>query len=104
MEKHDRFDTLGDPRAYGRLLLLGLWMRAAFVGAAFALAGIASLLDSQHGVSISMALTWIAAGATFAWLAWQRTRAALDRIDAVETPRSESRDRSPMRPVTRVPA
>lgn len=104
MEKHDRFDTVGDPQAYGRLLLLGLWMRAAFVGAAFALAGVASLFDPQHGVSISMALTWIAAGATFAWLAWQRTRAALDRIDTVDTPHPKSRDASPMRAVSRVPA
>lgn len=82
MEQHDRTDTLDHRPATGpSLLLLGLWLRSIFVGAAFAVAGLAALLDRAQGLPALTAVTWVAAGSTFAWLAWQRTAALLDRLD-----------------------
>lgn len=82
MEQHDRTDTLDHRPATGpSLLLLGIWLRSIFVGAAFALAGLAALLDRAQGLPALTAVTWVAAGGTFAWLAWQRTAALLDRLD-----------------------
>ena len=51
METTDRLDVL-DRRAppTRNLLLLGLWMRSAWVGAAFAVVGVASLIDPPEGV------------------------------------------------------
>lgn len=104
MEEHDRLDTLDHRAPTGRnLLLLGLWMRAAFVGTAFAAAGFAALIDPPQGMPFLTALTWIVAGGTFAWLAWQRTAALLDRIDTNEPTQSDRDDASPTRRVARVP-
>ena len=74
-------ETIDHRAVTGRTLLLGLWMRSAFVGGALAVAGFASMIDPPQGVSFVMAFTWIVAGATFAWLAWQRAVALLHRID-----------------------
>ena len=81
MERHGALETTDQPAVTERTLLLGLWMRSAFVGGALAAAGFASLIDPPQGVSFVMAFTWVVAGATFAWLAWQRTVALLRRID-----------------------
>jgi len=56
-------------------------MRSAFIGAAGAAAGVASMIDPQ-GASSMTALILIGVGIGFAGLAWQRTAALLDRIDA----------------------
>jgi hypothetical protein len=81
MEQHDRTDTLDHRPATGpSLLLLGIWLRSIFIGAAFALAGLAALLDRAQGLPALTAMTWVAAGGTFAWLAWQRTAALLERL------------------------
>jgi len=104
MEKHDRLDTLDHRPPTGRnLLQLGFWMRSAFVGAFFAAAGFAALIDPPQGLPFLTALTWIAAGSTFAWLAWQRTAALLDRVDADESTRADRDDASPIRQVVRAP-
>ena len=66
-------------------LALGLWMRGSIVGAAVALAGIASLFAQPPAVSTLVALTWIAAGGTFGWLSWQRACALLDGIERDES-------------------
>lgn len=68
------------PDPAGRYVLLGLWLRGSLVGAAFVTAGLASLLTQPQPIPALTALTWIAAGATFSWLSWQRTRALLDRM------------------------
>ncbi len=60
MEKHDHLDTLDHRPPTGRnLLLLGLWMRSTFVGAAFAAAGFVALIDPPQGVPFLTALTWM---------------------------------------------
>jgi hypothetical protein len=102
METTDRLDVL-DRRAppASNLLLLGLWMRLAWVGAAFAVIGVASLIDPPEGVPFLTAVTWIVAGGTFAWLAWQRTTALIHRIDADEATSSERTDARPMHRVER---
>ncbi len=74
-------ETIDRRAVTGSTLLLGLWMRAAFVGGALAAAGVVSVIDPPQGVSFVMAFTWIVAGATFAWLAWQRAVALLHPID-----------------------
>lgn len=85
MDKHDRFGTLDHRSATPRnLLQLGLWLRGALVGAAFAVAGLVALIDPPRGLSFLTALTWLAAGGTFAWLASQRATALLDRMDPAE--------------------
>jgi hypothetical protein len=104
MEKHDRFDTLDHRPPTGRnLLLLGFWMRSTFIGALFAAAGVAALIGSPQGVSFLTALTWIAAGGTFAWLARQRTAALIDRVDADESTQADRNDVSPIRQFARLP-
>jgi hypothetical protein len=81
MDKHNRLDTLDHRAPAGRnRLLLGLWMRSALGGAAFAAAAFASLIDPPRGVPSLTALTWIAAGGTLAWLARQRSAALLDQV------------------------
>ncbi len=72
------------PAAAASHLALGLWMRGSIAGAALALAGIASLFSQPQPMSVLIALTWVAAGATFGWLSWQRARAHLDGIDSNE--------------------
>lgn len=67
-------------------LALGLWLRGSIVGAALALAGVASLFAQPRALPGLTALTWIVAGATFGWLSWQRASARLDRV-ASEAPR-----------------
>lgn len=105
MEAHDRLDTLDHrPPTSRTLLLLGLWMRSAFAGTFLAGAGFASLIDPPQGVPFLMALTWVAAGGTFAWLAWQRTTALLDRIDMDERAQSDRDHTPPMRRIARVAA
>ena len=102
MEQDDRM-KLADYRPLdgGNLLVLGLWMRSAIAGAAFAAAGVASVIEPGHGVSLSMALTWIAAGGAFAWFARRRAIALLH----ADTPvRLERDDASCMRPAARAPA
>jgi len=56
--------------------------RSVFISAraAFATAGFAALLARPHPLPALTALTWVAAGVTFSWLSWQRTRALLDRM------------------------
>jgi hypothetical protein len=104
MEKHDRLDTLDHRPPTGRnLLLLGFWMRSTIVGALFAAAGFAALIDSPQGVSFLTALTWIAAGGTFVWLAWQRTVRMIDRIDANESTQADRDDASSIRQIARLP-
>jgi hypothetical protein len=66
-------------------LALGLWMRGSIAGAAVALAGVASLFAQPPALPVLTALTWIAAGATFGWLCWQRASARLDRVASEET-------------------
>ena len=105
MEKHDR-KKLADRRPLkGRnLLVLGLWMRSAIAGAAFAAAGVASLFDPGHSVTWSTALTWIVSGITFAWFAQRRVVALLDGVD-VDMPARLGRDiASPMPSTARAPA
>ena len=97
MEQHDRLVNLDHQRPTGRnLLLLGFWMRSTFVGAAFAAAGLVALIDPRQGFPFMTALTWIAAGSTFAWLAWQRTAALLERVDADESTQADRDDASPI--------
>jgi hypothetical protein len=105
MERHDRLNAL-DPRpAHGpSLLRLGLWLRAAIVGAAFAVAGGAALVGTPTGLPVLTAVTWIAAGGTFAWLAWQRATTLLDRIDADDSNQADVGRGFRMRPGTRAPA
>lgn len=104
MEKHDRLDNLDHRPPTGRnLLLLGFWMRSTFVGVAFTAAGFVALIDPPQGVPLLTALTWIAAGSTFAWLAWQRTVTLIDQIDADESTQADRDDASPIRQVARVP-
>lgn len=105
MEKHDRM-KLADHRPLkgGSLLVLGLWIRAAIASAALAAAGVASLFEPGHGVSLSTALTWIVAGSTFAWFARGRAGALLDGLDADKPARLERDDASQMPSATRAPA
>ena len=102
MEKHDRTKLAAHrPLEGGNLLALGLWIRSAIAGAAFAAAGVASLFDPGHAVSLSTALTWIVAGGTFAWFARRRAVALLD----VDPPARLGReDASPLRSAARAPA
>jgi hypothetical protein len=105
MEKHDRIQLAAQrPLKGGNLLVLGLWMRSAIAGAAFAAAGIASLINPGHGVSLAMALTWIAAGGTFAWFARRRTIALLDGLDLDSPARLERGDVPRMPSTVRAPA
>ena len=105
MEQHDRTKHAAHPPLEGgSLLALGLWMRSSIAGAAFAAAGVASLIDPGHGVSLATALAWIAAGGAFAWFARRRAIALLGALDA-NPPARPGRDLgSPMRPAERVPA
>lgn len=104
MEQHDRLVNLDHQPPTGRnLLLLGFWMRSTFVGTAFAAAGLVALIDPRQGLPFMTALTWIAAGSTFAWLAWQRTAALLERVDADEWTQADRDDASPIRQVVRAP-
>ena len=102
MEKHDRTKLAAHrPLEGGNLLALGLWIRSAIAGAAFAAAGVASLFDPGHAVSLSTALTWVVAGGTFAWFARRRAVALLD----VDPPARLGRDdASPLRSAARAPA
>ena len=80
------------PAAAASHLALGLWLRGSLIGAGLALTGVVSLFAQPRAVPVLMALTWAAAGATFAWLSWQRACAHLDGIgrderhDAATTP------------------
>jgi len=105
VEKQDRM-KLADHRPLkgGKLLVLGLWIRSAIAGAAFAAAGVASLFDPAHGVSLSTALTWIVAGSTIAWFGRRRTVALLDGLDADKPARLERDVASPMPSTARAPA
>jgi hypothetical protein len=92
------------PLKGGDLLALGLWIRSAIAGAAFAAAGAASLFDPGHAASPWMALTWFVAGGTFAWVAQRRAVALLDGLDA-SPPASLARDdASRPRSLARAPA
>jgi hypothetical protein len=105
MEQNDRMKSADyRPLRGGTLLALGLWMRSAIAGAAFAAAGVASLFDPGHGVSLSMALTWIAAGGTFAWFARHRAVTLLDGPDVDRPAGRERDDASRMRSAARAPA
>ena len=105
MEKYDRM-KFGDDRPLtgGNLLVLGLWIRSAIAGAAFAAAGVATLFDPGQGASLSTALTWIVAGSTFAWFARRRAVALLDGVDADQPARPERDDASQMHSAARAPA
>lgn len=105
MEKHDRIEIAGErPLRGGSLLILGLWMRLAIAGAAFAAAGVASLFDPGRGVSLPAALAWIVAGGAFAWFARRRAVALLDGPDRNPSPRIDRDDASPLPPAARAPA
>jgi len=105
MEKHDRTKLAAHrPFEGGNLLALGLWIRSAIAGAAFAAAGVASLFDPGHAVSLSTALTWIVAGGTFAWFARRRAVALLDGLDVDPQARLGREDASPLRSAARAPA
>lgn len=105
MEQHDRSKLVDvRPLQGANLLVLGLWMRSAVASAAFAAAGVASLIDPGQGVSLTMALTWIAAGGTFAWFARRRAIALLDGLDANPPARTGRDPGSRMRPAERAPA
>lgn len=105
MEKHDRIKLTDEtPLRGGNLLILGLWMRSAIAGAAFAAAGVASLFDPGRGVSLPAALTWIAAGSAFAWFARRRSVALLDGPDLNPPPRFDRDDASPLPSAARAPA
>jgi hypothetical protein len=100
MEEPNRPDILHQrPPATRDLVLLGAWMRASFVGGAFAAAGVASLIDPPQGVPFLTALTWVLAGGAFASRAWQRTAALLDRIDRSNRPPSAPDGVPPTPPV-----
>ncbi len=105
MEKHDRIE-LADARPLRgvNLLILGLWMRSAIAGAAFAAAGVASLFDPGRGVSLPAALTWIVAGGAFAWFARRRSITLLDGPDRNPRPRVDRDDASQMHSAARAPA
>lgn len=105
MQQHDRMQLAAyRPLKGGDLLALGLWIRSAIAGAAFAAAGAASLFDPGHAVSPSTALTWIVAGGTFAWMAQRRAVALLDGLDASPPAQLARDDASPLRSVARAPA
>jgi len=105
MTKHDRMQLAAyRPLKGGDLLALGLWIRSAIAGAAFAAAGVASLFDPGHAVSLSMALTCIVVGGTFAWLARRRAVALLDRLDVSPPARLGRDEASSLRPAARTPA
>ena len=103
MEMHHRYELPDHRPPGGSLLALGLWLRAAFAGAAVAVAGIVSLFDAADRLPVMTAFTWIAAGGTFAWLSWQRAQARLERLDE-DAPAAPERHR-PLghRPIARAP-
>jgi hypothetical protein len=105
MEVHHRFDAPDHrPPDVGGLLALGLWLRAAFAGAAVAVAGVASLFDASDQLPLLTAITWIAAGGTFAWLSWQRALARLERPDADGPAANEHDSTLGDRPIARAQA
>jgi hypothetical protein len=105
MEKYDRMKLADNgPLTGGRLLVLGLWIRSAIAGAAFAAAGVATLFDPGQGASLSTALTWIVAGSTFAWFARRRAVALLDGVDNLQPARPERIDASRLPSAARAPA
>ena len=105
MEKHDRMNPADHRPLNGlNLLVLGLWMRSAIAGAAFAAAGVAFLIDPEHGVSLATSLTWIGVGGTFAWYARCRVVALLDGLDVDKPARLERDDASRMTSAARAPA
>ena len=105
MTQHDRMKLAAyQPLKGGDLLALGLWMGSAIAGAAFAAAGVASLFDPGHAVSLSTALTWVVAGGTFAWFARRRAVALLDGLDVDPPARLGREDASPLRSAARAPA
>lgn len=82
MEHHDSQRHLDDrPSSTRDTLLLGMWLRATFVGLALVGAGVAALFNPPTEVSALMALTWIAAGSAFGWLSANRVAATLERMD-----------------------
>jgi hypothetical protein len=105
MENHERTKpAVPRPLQGGNLLVLGLWMRSAIAGAAFAAAGVASLFDPGQGVSLSTALAWIVAGGTFAWFARRRSVVLLDGQDGDQPARPERDGASRMHSAARAPA
>ena len=104
MEMHNQLVAPDRQRpTTGDLLLLGFWVRSAIAGALVAGAGFASLIDPPQGMPYLTALTWIAAGSTFTWLAWQRTVTLIDRIDAHESTQPDRDGAAPKRQVAHVP-
>ena len=104
VEKHHRKQLAAHrPQKDGNLLVLGLWMRSAIAGGAFAVAGVGSVIDPGQGVSLSMALTWTAAGGTFAWFARRRAVALLDGLDVDQPARLGRDDASRMPSAARAP-
>ena len=92
-----------DPRPGATSCCSGSGCARRFVGAAFAAAGFVDVIDPRQGLPFLTALTWIAAGSTFAWLARQRTAALLERVDADESTQADRDDASPIRQVVRAP-
>lgn len=62
------------------LVVCGLWLRAAFIGASALLAGLTLLFTGESSPAIAIALA--VGGAVLAHFAWRRSRAVLDRVDA----------------------
>lgn len=101
MQRHDPLQARHcSPADRRTLVLLGFWMRSAFVGAACAAAGVASMIHPQGASSVT-ALILIGVGIGFACLAWQRTAALLDRIDTNTSIQSRGDGASSPRPVVR---
>jgi hypothetical protein len=101
-------DRIPDPErrteTAGRYLLLGLWLRGSIIGAAFATTGLAALLARPHALPTLTALTFLAAGVTFSWFSWQRTRALLDRMATDEPAQPDGDIGFRARPVLRTSA
>lgn len=68
------------PGTYDRraLLVCGLWLRVAFIGASAAVAGLLELLAGNMGAVPALAL--IVAGMALAYASERRSRAALGRV------------------------
>ncbi|HEU0200319.1 MAG TPA: hypothetical protein VFR86_07780 [Burkholderiaceae bacterium] len=81
------------------LVISGLWIRLAFVGASVFVGGtIAATSGEVNGL---FGLLGALAGGVLAAFAWRRARACLDRIDAAGPPRAGNlalRDQPPLSP------
>jgi hypothetical protein len=75
-----RFDS--DSAAGRKLVMCGLWLRAAFVGVMLFAAGVAALLAHEPSPIVALAIALLGAG--LAILAWRRAHIAIDDLDGVD--------------------